>query len=169
VVRPFLSDAHVGGDRRAVGALIARSFPPTTAAYPQGVKPDDLETNDGRAWLESHDGVEWLRTPDGSNWLESRAGRLWMDDLAQHGFADYFAGRLPPPPAWAMTPETAPRIGTRVRLLEAMSTPSAHFKAGELMIVSELRLAPIGAVAVTLRDINGHRLLTFSTDGFVPA
>jgi hypothetical protein len=37
------------------------------------------------------------------------------------------------------------------------------------MIVSELRLAPVGAVAVTLRGLDGRRLLTFSTDGFVPA
>jgi hypothetical protein len=133
------------------------------------VRPDDLATDEGRAWLASHDGVEWLRTTDGSSWLESRAGRLWLDDVAQQGFADYFAGRLSPPPAWAMTPETAPRIGTRVRLLEATSTPSARFEAGELMIVSELRLAPVGAVAVTLRGLDGRRLLTFSTDGFVPA
>jgi hypothetical protein len=101
--------------------------------------------------------------------MESADGREWMDELAQGGFEDYYSGKMPPPPDWAMTPETAPRIGDRVRIVGLETTlAGVAFKDGELAIVSEMKLAPLGAVFVTLRTLDGRMMLTGAKGSFVP-
>ena len=44
-----------------------------------------------------------------------------------------------------------------------------HFERDELMIVEELRLAPLGSVLVSLRTIDGRKYLTGMRNTFVPA
>ena len=120
-----------------------------------------LRTHEGRDWLESDDGLEWLHSKEGVAWTYSPDGHAWVDDLAQSGFEKFFSGEMPPPPDWAIMPEEAPRIASRVRLTEAFTTMSgADFKVGELAIVSELRLAPLGCVSVRLRTIDGRTTMT---------
>jgi hypothetical protein len=129
-----------------------------------------LKTPEGRAWLWSDEGVEWERSEEGWAWMHSPDGRAWMDELVQGGFERFFSGDMPPPPDWAITPVTAPQIGDRVRLVEADETiGGAAFSEGELMIVSELRLAPFGGVWVHLRTVDGRTMMTGTEGAFVPA
>jgi hypothetical protein len=129
-----------------------------------------LRTPEGRAWLESDDGVAWINTRAGLDWSESADGREWMESLADRGYDDYIADRSPAPPDWAMTPETAPRVGTRVRVARAETTlAGVDFKEGELGIVIETRLAPIGCVFITVRMLDGRRLLTGHPETVAPA
>jgi hypothetical protein len=61
-----------------------------------------------------------------------------------------------PLPEWALTPETAPQVGTRVRFVNTDRTMSGvEFKEGELGIVTEARFTPMGPVFVTVRTLDG--------------
>lgn len=129
-----------------------------------------LRTPEGREWLVSEEGVEWERSEEGWAWMESPDGREWLDELAQGGYESYFRGEMPEPPEWALLPEDAPRIGDRVRLAGAETTMSGtSLEEGELMIVYELRLAPLGVVFVGLRTPDGRTLMTGTRGSFVPA
>jgi hypothetical protein len=94
-----------------------------------------LKTREGRRWLETDEGIAWQRTDEGRRWMDSAEGRSWFDELAQRGFARYFSGDLPEPPDWAITPGTAPPIGSRVRLTErgaGATLGGTAFAEGEL-------------------------------------
>jgi hypothetical protein len=131
---------------------------------------DWLKTSEGRAWLESAEGVEWERSDEGWAWMHSPDGREWLDELAQRGYERYFSGEALDPPEWAITPDTAPKIGSRVRLTEGSTTlGGTSFADGELMIVDELRYSPVGIVWVHLRAVNGRQMVTGKQDTFVLA
>ena len=132
---------------------------------------DWLETPDGHEWLESDDGKAWIGTETGWRWMNSPPGEAWQEAMSERAFDDYLSGRRTTDlPAWAMTPETAPRVGDRVRLTQSDSTPSGvHFTEGELGIVVETRLAPIGCVMVTIRMLDGRKRLTGMASTFEPA
>lgn len=131
---------------------------------------DWLKTPEGREWLESDDGIAWERSDEGWEWMHSPDGRAWLDELAQRGYESAFAGNLPPPPEWAITPETAPLIGSRVRLSESGNTlDGTPLVKGELMIVEELRFSPVGVVWVSLRALDGRKLTTGMLGNFTPA
>src|SRR5215213_6904101 len=78
----------------------------------------------GSPWLPSDEGLAWLYSPTGMEWQETRDGREWFEERVQEGWVDYFAGRLRPAPELAMKPESAPRIGLRVRLARDQRTGS---------------------------------------------
>lgn len=129
-----------------------------------------LKTPEGRAWLESAEGTNWIRSTAGLEWMESRDAREWLDELAQRGFDDFFSGKMPELPDWAITPEMAPQIGARVRLVAPEPTMGGTtFSEGELAIVDELRLAPAGMVMVSLRTLDGRKLLIMQPGAFEPA
>lgn len=129
----------------------------------------DPDSATGRAWLKSAEGRAWLRTAAGASWIagagrgwfDSADGQAWLESLPDDGFADYFAGKSPAPPEGAMTPATAPPIGARVRFVgDHVTSSGVAFSSGELAVVDELRLAPIGCVFAGLRTLDGRKLLT---------
>ena len=129
-----------------------------------------LKTPEGRAWLESEEGIAWERSEEGWAWMHSPEGVEWLDELTQRGFDRYFSGEMDEPPEWGITPDTAPRIGDRVRIVKADTTLGGDsFEAGELAIVAELRLAPVGIVWVHLRTVDGRKMITGTAGTFVPA
>jgi len=129
-----------------------------------------LATPDGRDWLASDDGFAWQRTDSGWAWLHSPEGREWLDERAHHAFEAYFSGDLPPKPEWAMTPDEAPRVGARLRIAEDHTTlGGVTLHEGELVIVIEARLAPVGCVHVTLMTLDGRKLHTMDPRVFTPA
>jgi hypothetical protein len=132
---------------------------------------DWLRSAEGRAWLETDEGHDWYsRDPEGIAWVDSAEGREWMDELAQRGFERYFAGEMPEPPECAIMPDDAPRVGDRVRLAAGETTMAGtSLEEGELLIVDEVRLAPLGCVFVSLRTPDGRKLLTGHRGTFVPA
>jgi hypothetical protein len=147
------------------------------------MSPDSewLQTSDGLTWLDSPDGHSWLVTDEGNAWFtrteqgrawgRSEAGDRYMEALFQQGWDAYFSGRIEAeaPPGW-FTPQTAPRIGSRVRFAETSVTMAGtETTAGELAIVAELRITPRGAVQVHLRTIDGRKMITFREDSIEPA
>jgi hypothetical protein len=129
-----------------------------------------LRTAEGRQWLKSDEGIEWERSEEGYAWMQSDDGRAWLDELAQGGFDDFFSGKMPEPPEGWIVPNAAPRIGARVRLVGSATTlGGTTLDDGELAVVSELHLMPIGAVRVVLRTIDGRTKFAFSLEDFVPA
>jgi hypothetical protein len=130
-----------------------------------------LETPEGREWLDSDDGQAWIRTDAGWRWLNSSPGEAWQESMADRRFDEHLSGRHTADlPEWAMTPETAPRVGDRVRLTRSGRTATGvTFTAGELGIVVETRLAPIGCVFVTIRMLDGRKMLTTMASSFEPA
>jgi hypothetical protein len=128
-----------------------------------------LKTDEGQAWLDSEDAIPWLVSGEGEDWLGSRDGRAWEEARQDEAWNDYIAGKKPPLalPDWALTPETAPRAGARVRLIEDATTLSGvQFSKGELGIVIETKFVPIGAVTVTIRMLDGRKLLTTTNKTF---
>ena len=121
-----------------------------------------LKTPEGREWLETEEGMEWWRSTEGEWWSRSDDAHSWYDELAQHGWSAYFAGATPDPPEWAITPETAPRIGARVRMTHTDTTFGGDtFKEGELAIVSEIHFTPMG-VRLRLRTVDGRTRFALS-------
>jgi hypothetical protein len=123
-----------------------------------------LQTDEGFAWLYTPEGTKWTHSSAGQAWLESESGERFVERVFQAGWDDYFSGRMRRgvvPASW-MTPETAPQIGSRVRIREDQETiGGTRITAGELAIVSELRFAPVGIVSALLRTIDGRRIRTF--------
>ena len=119
-----------------------------------------LNTAEGRDWLESDDAKDWLVSPDGQDWVEkTTAGREWVESLADRGYNDYIAGRSRPLLDSALTPDTAPRVGARVRFSRDDETMTGvQFRRGELAIVVQARLAPTGCVIATVRTLDGRRI-----------
>jgi hypothetical protein len=131
---------------------------------------DWLRTPEGREWLNSDEGMEWLRSDEGIAWVDSPDSQEWRDGLVQRGFENFFSGRMPPSPTWAIRPSDAPQIGARVRLTESstmMGGTTIH--RGELAIVYELSLMPAGCVIVRLRTIDGRKMITIRSDVYEPA
>jgi hypothetical protein len=136
------------------------------------VRPDDLAsaegkewllTDQGEAWLESDEGIEWLNTGDGEDWMGSRGGRAWMEAGQDKRWDEYISGKSPAValPEWALTPETAPQVGSRVRFVNTDRTiGGVEFQEGELGIVIEARFTPMGAVFITVRTLDGRKQLT---------
>jgi len=121
--------------------------------------------------VKSPEGRVWGASDAAKDWFVNEAPQSFFDALGQHGFEEYFAGRMPEPPATWFTPETAPRIGSRVRFTRDEATMSGtRFRAGELAFVSELHLSAVGSVGVTLRTPDGRQQILLSDDGsFSPA
>jgi hypothetical protein len=122
-----------------------------------------LQTADGRAWLESDDAVAWLVSGEGEDWLGSRDGREWTEAREDERWDEYISGKLPstPLPDWALTPNSAPQVGTRVRFVEHDRTMGGvEFAEGELGIVTEARFTPMGAVFVTVGTLDGRKRIT---------
>jgi hypothetical protein len=129
-----------------------------------------LRSDEGRAWLRSDDSDEWLTTSAGREWLESPDGREWTEELENRGWARFVAGDIPPAPDWAFSPSTAPRIGARVRFAQDVTTSDGtDFREGELAIVVELRLAPLGHASAKLRTVDGRQMITSDAAILVPA
>ena len=133
-----------------------------------------LRSAEGRAWLESgsEDAVSWLVSPEGEDWLGSRDGRAWTEAREDERWDDYISGEVPvtPLPDWALTPETAPRVGARVRFVENDRTMGGvEFGEGEFGIVTEARFTPMGAVFVTVRTLDGRKRITGKRDTLVEA
>jgi hypothetical protein len=64
-------------------------------------------------------------------------------------------------------PEAAPMIGSRVRLADTGPTfGGTSFEAGEIAIVSEIHLMPIGAVRLTVRTPDGRKQIILRSDSF---
>jgi hypothetical protein len=121
-----------------------------------------LRTKEGQEWLDSDEGVSWLVRGEGEDWLGSRDGRTWTEARQDESWADYISGKKPSIrlPDWALTPETAPQAGTRVRFVETDRTMGGiEFKKGELGIVTEARFTPIGAVVIEVRTLDGRKRL----------
>jgi len=132
--------------------------------------PAWLETRAGIDWLLGREGTEWSETPAARRWFSTEAPASFFDALGQHGFENYFAGRVPPPPPGWLTPETAPKIGSRVRFTEDHETLGGRrFKTGELAFVAELHLTANGGVRATLRTPDGRRTTVVTGDSFTPA
>jgi hypothetical protein len=122
-----------------------------------------LKTPEGRDWLETDAGMEWWRSTEGQWWSRSEDAESWYDELAQRGWAAYFAGERPDPPEWAITPVTAPRIGSWVRMTNTGTTfGGITFEKGELAIVSEIHFVPMG-VRLRLRTADGRTRFAMST------
>ena len=113
-------------------------------------------------WLESDEAKVWLVSADGQDWVETTAaGRAWAESLADRGYDDYLAGRSRPLLDSALTPDTAPHVGARVRFTRDDETMTGvQFRRGELAIVVEARLAPTGCVIATVRTLDGRRIIT---------
>jgi hypothetical protein len=130
-------------------------------------------------WLETRDGIDWLFGPEGTEWSKTLAAREWFTAeapegffkaLSQHGWENYFAGKTPPTPSSWFTPDTVPKVGSRVRFTQSLQTMGeARFAEGDLACVTHLELIPVGAVKVTLRTLDGRTLLTFSDESISPA
>jgi hypothetical protein len=98
------------------------------------MSPDEdwLRTPDGEAWLDSGEGHEWLGTSEGNRWFvgtedglawgRSEASARYLDGLAQQGFEAFFSGKSPATPENCFTSDSAPHIGSRVRLTEDVTT-----------------------------------------------
>jgi hypothetical protein len=140
-----------------------------------------LKTREGQAWLDSDEGHAWLVTEKGNAWfVGTEEGRLWgrsaagdryMDALEQGGWDSLFSRELQAkiPEHW-FTPETAPRIGSRVRFAATSTTlDGTTAEAGELAIVTELRFIPAGAVYGRVRTIDGRKTMVFSWHEVEPA
>jgi len=122
-----------------------------------------LLTDEGQSWLEGDEGIEWLVSGAGEDWLGSRDGRAWMEARQDDRWDEYISGSAPAPPLpdWALTPETAPQVGTRVRFVSTDRTMSGvEFEEGELGIVTEARFTPMGVVVITVRTLDGRKQLT---------
>jgi hypothetical protein len=130
-----------------------------------------LSTSEGRAWLESDEGKRWLVSPEGVDWSENTAaGREWWESKWNSGYDDLIAGRTPTPPDWALSPESAPRVGARVRFREDVEAATGvQFTKGELAIVVEARLAPIGCIVLIVRTLDGRRMMTTHRATLEPA
>lgn len=131
-----------------------------------------LKTDEGQAWLNTDDAIKWLVSGEGEDWLGSRDGRAWEEARQDEAWDDFIAGKKPSIslPEWAITPESAPRAGTRVRLLEdAETTSGVKFLAGELGMVIETKFVPLGVVTVKIRMLDGRKLLTTMHRMFEPA
>lgn len=86
-----------------------------------------------------------------------------MEERQDERWDEYISGKAPsiPLPDWALTPETAPQVGTRVRFVDTDQTMSGvEFNEGELGIVTEARFTPMGAVFVAVRTLDGRKRLT---------
>lgn len=123
-----------------------------------------LNTPEGRVWLDTQQGEDsWIFTPPGWEWLNSPAGERWQREQHEAQWDVYFAGRTPEPPPFAMTPESAPQVGTRVRFTEDVETVDGgtRFAAGELAVIEAAKFLPsYGIVSVDLRTLDGRRLTT---------
>jgi hypothetical protein len=126
-----------------------------------------LKTPEGRAWLETDEGTEWFRSTEGQWWSQGADARQWYEELADRGWADYVSGKMPGPPEWGIRPEDAPRIGSRVRLrITEPTLGGTTFEEGELAIVTELHLMPIGSVRMLLRTLDGRKCMAMRTDDY---
>jgi hypothetical protein len=124
-----------------------------------------LKTPEGRAWLETDEGTEWFRSTEGQWWSQGTDARQWYEELADRGWADYVSGKMPGPPEWGIRP--APRIGSRVRLrITEPTLGGTTFEEGELAIVTELHLMPIGSVRMLLRTLDGRKCMAMRTDDY---
>jgi hypothetical protein len=149
------------------------------------VEPDAgwLETQEGQAWLDSTDGHDWLKTPAGNDWFlgtdgglfwgRTQAGERYLESIFQEGFETFFSGDFDEADVsrqgW-FTPGTAPAIGARMRLTEDVTTmDGTSIRKGELVIVSQLTLAPVGSVDVHVRTVDGRKWLAMSASSLDPA
>jgi hypothetical protein len=133
----------------------------------ESVNQEWLKTPEGRAWLETDEGTEWWRSIEGQWWSRSADAHRWYDELAQSGWVRYWAGTMPGPPEWAMTPDDAPQIGARVRLRNPETTlGGTSFEDGEVALVTEIKFSPVGAVHVTLRTPDGRQVIVMRRDDF---
>jgi hypothetical protein len=131
-----------------------------------------LKTTDGMEWLDSDEGVSWLVSGEGEDWLGSRDGRAWTEARQDASWNDYISGNKPTAslPDWALTPETAPQVGMRVRFVETDHTMSGiEFRKGELGIVTEARFTPMGVVVVEIRTLDGRKRLVTMRGTVEPA
>lgn len=128
-----------------------------------------LKTPEGRAWLETDEGGRWWRSTEGQWWSRSEDAHRWYDELAQSGWERHWAGTMPEPAEWMMTPDDAPKIGSRVRLRNPDTTlGGTSFEDGEVALVTELRFSPVGAVYATLRTQDGRQMIAMRADDFDP-
>jgi len=135
----------------------------------EGPDQEWLKTPNGREWLETDEGMEWWRSTEGQWWSRSEDAHSWYDELSQRGWSTYFAGDSPDPPEWAITPETAPRIGSWVRMTNTETTFRGDtFNQGELALVSEIHFNPMG-VRLKLRTVDGRTRFTMFSGTYEPA
>jgi hypothetical protein len=139
----------------------------------QRVDQEWLTTEEGHRWLETDDGLHWLTmTQEGRWWSQDEDARRWYRERWHERWRAYFAGDLSPPSHDVITAESAPRIGSRVRIKDWMG-PHAFgadiIERGELCIVVGLRLDASGAVGVELRAIDGRTCGAQHPDDFEPA
>ena len=122
------------------------------------VNQEWLKTEEGRAWLRTEDGTAWFRTTEGQWWSRSDDAHAWYEELGNRGWAARQAGGLPPPPENAITPDTAPKVGTRVRLARTETTlGGTTLHEGETATVTDIQLKPMGWVWLVLRTDDGRK------------
>lgn len=77
---------------------------------------------------------------------------------------------MPGPPEWGITPDAAPKPGTRVRLTRTETTlGGTTVNEGELAIVTDLHFMPMGAVRLTMRTLDGRTRAIMSPSEYVSA
>jgi hypothetical protein len=135
----------------------------------ENVNQEWLKTPDGRAWLESDDGMQWFNSTEGRWWSQGEDAGKWYAELAQDGWATYFAGKGWPLPEGFITPETAPKIASRVRINFAGPTFKGDvFEVGEVAVVAALQFNPIGSVSVELRTVDGRKCIALRPEDYLP-
>jgi hypothetical protein len=133
----------------------------------EDINQEWLKTAEGRAWLETDEGMAWWRSTEGQRWSHSEDANRWYDELAQRGWERYFAGEMPGPPEWAITPETAPQVASWIRLTEPVTTlGGVDTEADERAFVTEVKYNPMQAVFVTVRTPDGRSRFVIRHDEF---
>jgi hypothetical protein len=137
----------------------------------QTVDQEWLKTDEGRWWLQSDDGLQWLATTEGRWWSQGEDAMRWYEEQAREGWAAYFKGETWPTPPSLITPDNAPKVGSRVRIKERTGPTfrGETFERGELCVVAALQFNPIGSVTVELRTADGRKCICMHPDDFEAA